>query len=148
MATFINHVNVGLINALCISSNLLVYKPFPLSTMTSSALNNILENHNNVFFSISCFNPRHFNYSFISINLIICVKRLSVIIHINPLMSNKLCVKCDKSLGQGPGKHETYTQCGLNAGPASKTLVQHWKSIGTVLRVFWGWMTPPYSSLC
>ena len=36
-----------------------------------------------------------------------------------------------------PSKHETFTQCWLNVGPASKTVDQHWASIGWTSRVCW-----------
>ena len=34
-------------------------------------------------------------------------------------------------------KHRKITQCCFNGGPASKTLVQHWNSIGWMTRVCW-----------
>ena len=37
------------------------------------------------------------------------------------------------------GKHDTLTQCWLNVGPASQTMVQHWTIIGSVYRVYWAW---------
>ena len=36
-----------------------------------------------------------------------------------------------------PSKHETITKCCFNAGPASKTVVQDWNSIGWMLCVCW-----------
>ena len=36
-----------------------------------------------------------------------------------------------------PSKHEAFTQCCFNVGPASKTVGQHWNSIGWMPRVCW-----------
>ena len=36
-----------------------------------------------------------------------------------------------------PSKHGAFTQCDFNAGPASKTVAQHWNHIGWMLRVCW-----------
>ena len=36
-----------------------------------------------------------------------------------------------------PGKHGAFTQCCFNVGPASKTVAQHWNSIGWMSRVCW-----------
>ena len=40
-----------------------------------------------------------------------------------------------------PRKHGVFTQCCFNVGPASKTLGQHWNSIGWMPRDCWGDMS-------
>ena len=43
------------------------------------------------------------------------------------------------TIGQS-SKHGSFTQCCFNVGPASKTVGQHWNSIGSMPRVCWEWL--------
>ena len=48
-------------------------------------------------------------------------------------------VCCNIGLDNHPSKHWTFTRCCFNVGPASKTVAQHWNSIGWMSSVCWDW---------